>query len=86
MIYDMVYESKITFGNEVCRLNEALKELDEVLNRLCNKLMGIPNGAAIVFAEIGLGSEQERQVHRTDCKELVPDYESVHRISSKTML
>jgi len=57
MIYDMVYESKITFGNEVCRLNEALKELDEVLNRLCNKLMGIPNGAAIVFAEIGLGSE-----------------------------
>jgi len=57
MIYNMVCESKITFGNEVCRLNEALKELDEVLNRFCNKLMGIPNGAAIVFPEIGLGRE-----------------------------
>lgn len=56
-IYDMVCESKITFGNEVWGLNEALKELDEVLNRFCNKLMGIPNGAAIVFAEIRLDRE-----------------------------
>lgn len=57
MMYDMVCESNITFGNEVCGLNEALKELDKVLNRFCNKLMGIPTGVAIVFAEIGLGRE-----------------------------
>lgn len=56
-IYDMVCESKTKFGNKVWRLNEALKALDEVLNRFCNKLMGIPNGAAIVFAEVGLSRE-----------------------------
>jgi hypothetical protein len=51
----MVCESKITFGNVEWRMNEALKELDEVLNRFCNKLMGTSNGVAIVFAEMGLG-------------------------------
>ena len=61
-IYNIVCESKITFGNEVWGLNEVLKESDEVLDRFCNKLMGIPNGAAIVFAEMGLGRVGEASV------------------------
>jgi len=58
----------------VWSLSEAWKELDKVHRRFCKKLMGIPNCAVNGLAEMELGREKEREVHRTDIKILVSDY------------
>jgi hypothetical protein len=57
-IYQMVCESKMMYGIEVCRLSEAWIQLDKVHSRFCRKLMGTPNCAANAFAEMEFGSER----------------------------
>jgi hypothetical protein len=58
--YEMLCESKITYGIEVWRLSEAWKELDKVHHRFCKKLMGIPNCAVNGMAEMELGRQSRR--------------------------
>ena len=59
----MVCESEIMYGIEVRGLNKAWKEVDKVHSRFSKKLMGIPNCAAHVFAEMALCKEREASAY-----------------------
>ena len=58
--YEMLGESKITYGIEVWRLSESWKELGKVHRRFFKKLVGIPNCALNGLAEMELGRESRR--------------------------
>lgn len=74
------------YGIELWGMSEAQwKELDKIQNRqvFCKTLMGTPNCVVYGFT---WQKEQEKQVHRTDCKVLESDYMFGYKTFGKTML
>jgi hypothetical protein len=59
-INETLCESRIMYGVEVWRLDEAWKEVDRIQERFCKKILGLSRCAANDVAEMELGGDSRR--------------------------
>jgi hypothetical protein len=59
-VFEMVCESRLMYGAEICGLDEGWKDIDIIHGRLCKKILRIPRFATNGVAELELGRDSRR--------------------------